>query len=529
MEAVTLFLFASGMGVMFGWQPMPDGSPRYEYVVQLEPELVETLKEGQSIPISSDIPEDIRPIGRIRIVVGRGPLPRQQLTTRFKPWPEATARTGILETQHTTPSVDSNGTGRYGPPTSQPILPPGNTPPASNQRLAQAPQNTVLPGQNLGNQKSPILPPSNNPGLAGSLQNATQQFGNQIQNVGDSVRADAQQLFGAAGNGIVSGALERVGNAVGRVGQGVQQGTQPLVQAAEQTGQQLRNTVEGLGQRTRAAVGQFGQPLRERPPLSANQSTPTSILPPGTAPPQQPLAGGQHDHNAHGGTPSPDNWQATAQNNLQPGTPGPPPTPSQAILPSQSPASSFGASQAPWPSQIRKDNLSQNNLNQEANQVPSNPSVEGPRYLAPASRQPPLPLQAGGASSPPQSHEALDANWPATVSTPEIRRQMLDGPARAELQTASGQPVLSASSSPSPSAPAPGRMPRATSFAQNTPTRAAPDNVSSPNEGNRSVFPMILSWVLLSGSGLGNVYLFWSYMDVRSKYRGVVHNARSAR
>jgi len=36
-----------------------------------------------------------------------------------------------------------------------------------------------------------------------------------------------------------------------------------------------------------------------------------------------------------------------------------------------------------------------------------------------------------------------------------------------------------------------------------------------------------LSWVLLSGSGAGNLYLFWSFWDVRNKYRGLVHNARN--
>ena len=36
---------------------MPDGSPRYEYIVQVEPELLATLADGQSIPIVADVPE----------------------------------------------------------------------------------------------------------------------------------------------------------------------------------------------------------------------------------------------------------------------------------------------------------------------------------------------------------------------------------------------------------------------------------------------------------------------------------------
>ncbi len=40
-----------------------------------------------------------------------------------------------------------------------------------------------------------------------------------------------------------------------------------------------------------------------------------------------------------------------------------------------------------------------------------------------------------------------------------------------------------------------------------------------------SVFPLLLAWVLLSGSGAGNLYLFWSYLDIRNKYRGLIRTA----
>jgi hypothetical protein len=34
-----------------------------------------------------------------------------------------------------------------------------------------------------------------------------------------------------------------------------------------------------------------------------------------------------------------------------------------------------------------------------------------------------------------------------------------------------------------------------------------------------------LAWVLLSGSGAGNLYLFWSYLDIRNKYQGLIRTA----
>jgi hypothetical protein len=43
--AALLALFAA---VGFGWQPMPDGSQRYEYIVQVDDELAATLASGAS-------------------------------------------------------------------------------------------------------------------------------------------------------------------------------------------------------------------------------------------------------------------------------------------------------------------------------------------------------------------------------------------------------------------------------------------------------------------------------------------------
>ena len=39
---------------------------------------------------------------------------------------------------------------------------------------------------------------------------------------------------------------------------------------------------------------------------------------------------------------------------------------------------------------------------------------------------------------------------------------------------------------------------------------------------------MLVAWVLLSGSIAGNFYLFWSYLDVRHKYRAVVRKTARA-
>ena len=188
MGSAALFLMAATVSAVFGWQPMQDGSPRYEYIVQLEPELVETLEEGPAIPITTDIPEHVGPIGRIRIVVGRGELPREQLVTQFKPIPESNEqlhREGIVETQYT----QKNAFDRYSSQASSvQILPPDNkASTAANSfanELRQGANQAIQNGaEKLQNQVNQILPPQ----------------GNGSTSFGQASQAEARQLFGGGG------------------------------------------------------------------------------------------------------------------------------------------------------------------------------------------------------------------------------------------------------------------------------------------------------------------------------------------
>src|SRR5262245_65203745 len=76
MEAATLLIVLAIAGVNFGWQSAGDGSAGYEYIVQVEPELVDAMQRGVSIPIESNIPAEVTPIRKVRVVVGRGEVPR---------------------------------------------------------------------------------------------------------------------------------------------------------------------------------------------------------------------------------------------------------------------------------------------------------------------------------------------------------------------------------------------------------------------------------------------------------------------
>jgi len=551
MQSATLFLLASSMGVLFGWQPMPDGSPRYEYVVQLDPDLLAALEAGESIPISTDIPEDLQPIGRIRIVVGREPLPRTRLTTALKPVPLKKSREGLVETQHRVAPVEPATSGRYNNAPAQTILPPNDAAPSS------------------------ILPPQDTQGLAGSLQGATQSLGNQLRNVGESVRTDAQQMFGrtglgSVGNDVSSGVAGQIGKAAEQMQQGFQQGTEPFRQAAQQAGQQLRNAAENLGQQARETVDQFGRPLRERSILDARgnnprendprESNPQTILPPGSTPPQQqftgnPSRGQQFDQPVSSRR---DPREASPWRNSEAPGSNPPPAFSN-TPPARTTTTHPEAFNTPWPSQGQDPYRNQATLPRQQSATPQILPNKAPRDRFDLANHPTANQQAElddtSRRNPPNAKWANTPNFPANNSStshnsnisppsasndnhshassaPEIRRNMLDNPADAALLTAGGQPTLPASgptfSQPSERQPSE-RPTRARDFGWDNASRRASDSSPSRNEDpTRTVFPLLLSWVLLSGSGAGNLYLLWSFWDVRNKYRGLVHNARGS-
>ncbi len=69
----TLLLVAEvAKAVDFGWQELPGGG--IEYLVQVEPSLVDSFRQGG---FASDIPPGLRDVRRIRIVVGEKELPNQ--------------------------------------------------------------------------------------------------------------------------------------------------------------------------------------------------------------------------------------------------------------------------------------------------------------------------------------------------------------------------------------------------------------------------------------------------------------------
>ncbi|HEX3869939.1 MAG TPA: hypothetical protein VHV77_05865 [Pirellulales bacterium] len=100
MNAIPLLVMLSTVGIDFGWEPVAGGG--IHYIVQIDPRMLDTMKEGTVV--SSDLPEVPGGIRRYRIVVGTGPLPHQGEPLPQAPPPQ-TPTPATTSSGPTTPSV----------------------------------------------------------------------------------------------------------------------------------------------------------------------------------------------------------------------------------------------------------------------------------------------------------------------------------------------------------------------------------------------------------------------------------------
>lgn len=72
MNGIAVLVTLAAIGVDYGWQPLSDG--QLEYIIQIEPALLDGLKSGEEIV--SEIPPQARGVRKFRIRVGTGAVPR---------------------------------------------------------------------------------------------------------------------------------------------------------------------------------------------------------------------------------------------------------------------------------------------------------------------------------------------------------------------------------------------------------------------------------------------------------------------
>ncbi|MBA3480488.1 MAG: hypothetical protein H0T51_01620 [Pirellulales bacterium] len=530
MDGAAILLLVSGVGVGFGWQPMPDGSQRYEYVVQVEPELAATLAAGQSIPIVADIPAEVQPIGRIRVVVGRDELPRQRLVTHLKPATDGAAAgaDGVKLAQFSQPPQL-----RYGaaPMAADPYA-PGQTSPASQE-----------PDNAWNSQLDPSITPTEAAPPSGQAL-----FGQPQANSGTSWN-----------NGTAAPAVaDATADAIKRAGEEMQRAVAPVVdplkQGLEQVDSQVRGAVGNLGDRTKSLVNELQQPFNPQPRLPADSRVPAAAAagaeaaqtwnqPPAAVASENTLRSGSGDAGTswNQGTPAP------GQTVQPPSTPPFANTPVGAAQPrvgepagtewNNTPAATAAADP-------RNGNAGRTQGGDPWAGVPDPRAQAGtPQSGVPAS-VPDLanrPMPFGGIGGDPQNTGPRFpglGNTPAPVSTPAtsastpaaVASDMLRQPADRPLEDAPlYQPAAAAPGLATlPSSPAPQRPAVAATPTGQTGTASPAATTAAQPAGRDNTVAVLVAWVLLTGSIAGNMYLFWSYLDVRQKYRSLVRKTARA-
>jgi hypothetical protein len=551
MAGAGLLVLFVAVGVNFGWQPMPDGSARYEYVVQIEPEVAATLADGKSIPIVSEVPEEIQPVARVRVVVGKGDLPRQRLVTRLKPTDAgaeasvATAKEGVELAQYN--QYDSQ---RYGAATANDPQPWANQPAGTTE-------------WNSGGADAPITPTAGGP-------------------------AAAQQTAG--GNGGTGGAATTwnnggqappaAGGPLSRLGENLQQAAgQPLRQGLEKADERLRNAGDKAISRTRELVDNLSKPFngsQAAPPAANSAQGMEQWNPPA----------GSAASTAANSNGSMMNWNGSSANQQSPAVGGEAPRYGQAA------SSGPGAAAANPQTPVEWNNSGANPIaSRNGNAAP--PLATGKSDPFAAAPDPRLPAgQAASGADPSRgfpnvangsekTYGGAGSAWPgmgtpipelgptpyaqtqqpnveasagpsaATTGTPEIRIGMLSTPADQPLEgTAATSPSTPGGfGSQQAKEPAFGGKPDATAaswpatqtaqtggpssqVATNAPQGPTAGNQSvqtqAPPSGRDNTAIVLAAWVLLTGSVAGNLYLFWSYVDVRQKYRVLVRKTARA-
>lgn len=94
MSAVLMCVATVLLGVDVGWQPLPKGG--VEYIIQIEPGTVESLRPGEAI--ESSIPPEVRDVRAYRIVVGKEKLPKTLPAKSSEPATESPPKTPDLGT-----------------------------------------------------------------------------------------------------------------------------------------------------------------------------------------------------------------------------------------------------------------------------------------------------------------------------------------------------------------------------------------------------------------------------------------------
>ncbi len=122
MSGNILCIAAAVLAIDAGWQPLPGGG--VQYLIQIEPEMLDTLRSGGAI--ESDIPPQVKNVRAYRITVGRKELPRELPPAATIEAPEKSTAANAWPSPVTGREFDSPSAPNTLPPdpTSRPIVEP---------------------------------------------------------------------------------------------------------------------------------------------------------------------------------------------------------------------------------------------------------------------------------------------------------------------------------------------------------------------------------------------------------------------
>jgi hypothetical protein len=193
---ISTYLAASLVAVTFGWVPaeranQSQPSEGYDYLVKLSPEDLEALRDGRTVDLVSELPTNLGPIERVRILVGEGDAP-QQLRERDRLSPQ---RIIAAESQPQPYKVAKPVTPEWGDAA---LLNNDDAEAGDTAQRRTAYQNPTSLQQGFEQATRPL----NEVGQvidtqAKNLADGTAQF---FQQGGDQIRRGAQELLNGTGN-----------------------------------------------------------------------------------------------------------------------------------------------------------------------------------------------------------------------------------------------------------------------------------------------------------------------------------------
>lgn len=517
MTTYAAIALATLWSVTFGYEPSADADVGYDYIVQVEPEMLESMQRGKAPEIEANIPPEVAPIRRVRIVVGKEELPKKLRAplgrTSMRPDIDAgaaatlLAQTGPAGVYGRTPTGFQNApAGANSPSATGSAAPANDTVPPPSTRYQPfsytnpaSPAATSATGSPAAGQGSPSAAGNAPPGIVDHLGQAR-----------DNLRGVTNNL-GQAGQQVIDTTREVLGNTIippehtGYDPQG-----RPLSNLAERLQSEVRNTAEAI-----------------RNPWERPATTPTAshVTNPGTTTPSGQLQNQDH-------------WTATSNlpgvvSGAAPSAGTQPTYPpanyandryaqEQSVLSQGQGGSATGNIQPPLlEAPSVNSNSGQYAPSQNRNPVDLNQwagTREEPAPSQPAgnanSQQPIVSLPAGNAwqgnvgnsAAPPQTPQT--AQYPAVVSN-------VSNPAGTSLpEVSSGNRNDEASNT--------NRRDDVVDFGGNTNGNVIYRDAARaelPATSTGSTMLNVLAWMVAAGSVAGNLFQWGSIVDLRNKYR----------